>query len=253
MNSFITPEDQISILIPCYNEEQTIAKVIEDFHDYLPEANIYVYNNNSTDRSVEEIEKTGHATLFNVSMQGKGAVVRQMFDDVNNGILQGTIFLMTDADCTYLAKDAWKLIQAVEEGADMSIGDRLSSSYFEENKRPFHGIGNNLVRFLVNKLYHGDIKDIMTGYRGFSKKFIKSVSVKKDGFEIETEMTIKALKQGLKIKAVLIDYKDRPDGSKSKLNTLSDGKKVLCTIFEEYRLWIKEKRLERRNRKCQET
>lgn len=235
MNSFNTQENQITVLIPCYNEEQTIARVIKDFHDYMPEANIYVYNNNSTDRSVEEIQKTGQAHLFDVKMQGKGAVVRQMFEDARTGKIPGEIFMMTDADCTYLAKDAWKLIQAVEDGADMAIGDRLSSSYFEENKRPFHGIGNNLVRFLVNKLFHGNVKDIMTGYRAFSRKFMDNVTdLRKDGFEVETEMTILALKKGLKITSVLVDYKDRPDGSKSKLNTFSDGSKVIRCIMEEF-------------------
>ena len=234
MNSFITPEEKITILIPCYNEEQTIAKVIEDFHNYLPCASIYVYNNNSTDRSVEEITKTNIAQLREVKRQGKGSVVRQMFEDIREKRILGDIFLMTDADCTYLAKDAYKLIYAIEEGADMAIGDRLSSSYFEENKRPLHGFGNNLVRFLVNKLFSGNVKDIMTGYRAFSRRFTEKVSLKKDGFEVETEMTIQALKHQYKITSVLVDYKDRPDGSKSKLNTLSDGKKVLTCILEEY-------------------
>lgn len=234
VNSFETNERDITILIPCYNEEQTIAKVIEDFHSYMPDANIYAYNNNSADKTEEEILKTGCATLMQAPIQGKGAVVKQMFEDVRKGLVPGKIFLMTDADCTYLAKDAYKLICAVEEGADMSIGDRLSSSYFEENKRPFHGIGNNLVRFLVNFLFHGNVKDIMTGYRGFSRRFVEDAHLKRNGFEVETEMTIFALRGKYKLKSVLIDYKDRPDGSVSKLDTFSDGRKVIRCILEEW-------------------
>ena len=217
--------DKIAVLIPCYNEEQTVAKVVSDFRKALPEAAIYVYNNNSSDRTVEEALKAG-AIVRNEYQQGKGEVIRRMFREV-----EAECYLMVDGDDTYEASDATKLCEEVlERQADMVVGDRLSSTYFTENKRHFHNFGNSLVRFSINHVFHSDIKDIMTGYRAFSYDFVKTFPVLSRGFEIETEMTIHAIDKRMNIRNVVIGYRDRPEDSESKLNTVSDGIKVLMTI-----------------------
>lgn len=217
--------DRIAVLIPCYNEEQTVAKVVSDFKKALPDAAIYVYNNNSKDRTVEEALKAG-AIVRNEYQQGKGEVIRRMFREV-----EAECYLMVDGDDTYEATDAPKLCSEVlGRQADMVVGDRLSSTYFTENKRHFHNFGNSLVRFSINHVFHSDIKDIMTGYRAFSYDFVKTFPVLSRGFEIETEMTIHAIDKRMNIRNVIIGYRDRPEGSESKLNTVSDGIKVLLTI-----------------------
>lgn len=216
----------IAVLIPCYNEELTVKKVIKDFKKALPKANIYVYNNNSKDNTKQIALKAG-AIVKDEYLQGKGNVVRSMFRDID-----ADIYVMVDGDDTYPANEVKKLIKPVEEGfADMVIGDRLSSTYYTENKRPFHNFGNSLVKKLINFLFNSQIEDIMTGYRAFSKNFVKSMPVMSDGFQIETEMTIFALTNKMKVVSVPITYKDRPEGSVSKLNTFSDGFKVLMTLF----------------------
>lgn len=231
----------VAILIPCYNEELTIGTVIDDFHSVLPDAEIYVYDNNSTDKSAEIAMEHG-AFLSNCPIQGKGAVVQQMFKQVS-----ADYYIMVDADNTYPAKYANDLLNGAEKyNCDMVIGDRLSGNYYEDNKRHFHGFGNALVKFLVNILYHGRavdvitgkrtyVTDVMTGYRVFSDRFVKEICLNSKGFEIETEMTIKALKGRYKIGTMPVSYLDRPEGSYSKLSTLSDGRKVLRTIFS---LWL---------------
>ena len=217
--------DRIAVLIPCYNEEQTVAKVVSDFRKALPDAAIYVYNNNSKDRTAEEALKAG-AIVRNEYQQGKGEVIRRMFREI-----EAECYLMVDGDDTYEASDAPKLCEEVlERQADMVVGDRLSSTYFTENKRHFHNFGNSLVRFAINHVFHSDIKDIMTGYRAFSYDFVKTFPVLSRGFEIETEMTIHAIDKRMNIRNVVICYRDRPAGSESKLNTVSDGIKVLLTI-----------------------
>jgi glycosyltransferase involved in cell wall biosynthesis len=218
---------EIAVLIPCYNEEQTIGKVIEDFKRELPEATIYVYDNNSTDRTSEIALEHG-AIVRKETLQGKGNVVRSMFRDID-----ADVYVMVDGDDTYPAEFVHKLIEPILSGeANMVIGDRLTNgSYFRENKRMFHNFGNNLVKGLINFLYKSDIKDIMTGYRAFDRLFVKSMPVMSAGFEIETEMSLHALDKKFKIKEVPIDYRDRPEGSESKLNTFSDGMKVLKMIF----------------------
>ena len=217
--------DKIAVLIPCYNEEQTVFKVVTDFKKVLPDAAIYVYNNNSTDKTVEEALKAG-AIVRNEYQQGKGEVIRRMFREI-----EAECYLMVDGDDTYEASDAPKLCDEVlERQADMVVGDRLSSTYFTENKRQFHNFGNSLVRFSINHIFHSDIKDIMTGYRAFSYDFVKTFPVLSRGFEIETEMTIHAIDKRMNIRNVVIGYRDRPVGSESKLNTVSDGIKVLLTI-----------------------
>ncbi|MBO5435116.1 glycosyltransferase [bacterium] len=220
--------ENVAVLIPCYNEELTVGSVIDDFRDNLPGAVVYVYDNNSIDKTAD-IARLHGAIVVHAPIQGKGAVVKQMFKEID-----ADIYLMVDGDATYPAKFAFDLIEKLDS-ADMVLGDRLSSNYFESNKRCFHGFGNWLVRFLVNKLYKGNIPDIMTGYRAFSRRFVKSIQLKYDGFEVETEMSIFALKNGYSIESVSIEYKDRPDGSISKLNTFSDGFKVLKTIFKLHR------------------
>lgn len=224
---------QIAVLIPCYNEEMTIEKVVSDFKTHLPEATIYVYDNNSTDATVERAKNAG-AVVRHVYQQGKGNVIRTMFREVD-----ADCYLMIDGDDTYPAVEARKIITPVLEGkADMVTGDRLSSTYFEENKRAFHNTGNKLVRKLINTIWKKDLKDIMSGYRAFSKSFVKLFPVMSGGFEIETEMTIHALDKRLSIVEVAIQYQDRPEGSESKLNTISDGFKVIRTIvtlFKEYK------------------
>ncbi|MBR3163401.1 MAG: glycosyltransferase [Clostridia bacterium] len=220
-----------AVLIPCYNEEQTIEKVIKDFKKELPEADIYVYDNKSKDKTAE-IAKNNGAIVRQEYKQGKGNVVRSMFYDID-----ADIYIMVDGDDTYPAEFVHKLIKPVEEGqADMCIGDRLSNgTYQQENKRPFHEFGNNLVKKAINILFKTDLKDIMTGYRVFNKKFVKNMPVMSPKFEIETEMSLYALDKGFIIKEVPIDYRDRPEGSESKLNTVSDGIKVVKTIVKMYK------------------
>lgn len=218
--------NRVAVLIPCYNEEITVFKVVSDFKKSLPEAEIYVYNNNSKDNTVAEAKRAG-AIVVNEYKQGKGNVVRSMFQDID-----ADVYVMVDGDDTYPADEVNKLIRPViEEKADMVIGDRLSSTYYTENKRPFHNFGNDLVRNLVNYLFKSHINDIMTGYRAFSKKFVKSMPVMSDGFQIETEMTVFSLVNRMNIVEVPITYRDRPEGSVSKLNTYKDGIKVLMTLF----------------------
>ena len=229
-------KETIAVLIPCYNEELTIKKVVNDFKKELPEAKIYVYDNNSKDNTAKIAKKAGAIVVpeFN---QGKGNVVRSMFRDID-----ADIYVMVDGDDTYPADEVNKLIDEVKGGYDMVIGDRLSSTYYQENKRPFHNFGNDLVRWLINTIFKNNIKDIMTGYRAFSKKFIKTVAVMSPGFQIETELTITALEYRYNIKSIPIQYRDRPEGSTSKLNTVRDGIKVLLTLFDlakDYRpLWF---------------
>jgi glycosyltransferase involved in cell wall biosynthesis len=222
-----------AVLIPCYNEEATIGKVVRDFRAALPDADIYVYNNNSTDHTAQVAEEAG-AIVRQERCQGKGHVIRRMFREVD-----ADIYLMTDGDDTYPAGQAPLLVQAVaERQVDMAVGDRLSSTYFTENKRPFHNSGNRMVRSLIRRFWHSDIHDIMTGYRAFSRRFVKLFPVMTGNFEIETEMTIHALDKRFAIEEIAIQYQDRPEGSVSKLNTFSDGRKVLSTIFnlfKEYR------------------
>ena len=230
---------KISVLIPCYNEEKTIAKVIKDFRKELKDAYIYVYDNNSTDNTykvVSEISKRDEKVFIKKEpYQGKGNVVRRMFKDIDSDI-----YVLVDGDDTYPAEFVHKLIKPViKNEADMVIGDRLSNgSYEKENKRMFHNFGNNLVKFLVNKLFNASLKDMMSGYRAFNKEFVKNIAILSNGFEVETEMNISALDKKFLIKEVPIEYRDRPEGSYSKLNTFSDGMKVLKTIlwlFKDYK------------------
>ncbi|MCQ2273880.1 MAG: glycosyltransferase family 2 protein [Bacteroidales bacterium] len=228
-----TTRAKVAVLLPCYNEEQTIAKVVADFKSELPEAEIYVYDNNSTDRTSEVAREAG-AIVRRESMQGKGNVIRRMFREI-----EADCYLMADGDDTYPASQARELIAPIlEEDVDMVIGDRLSSTYFVENKRLFHNSGNRIVRWLIRKFWHTDIHDIMTGYRAFSPQFVKLFPVMSGKFEIETEMSIHALDKRFLLREVPITYRDRPEGSVSKLNTISDGISVLKTIvvlFKEYR------------------
>ena len=218
--------DKIAVLIPCYNEAQTIRKVVTDFKNILPEAKIYVYDNNSSD-GTDEIARDAGAIVEYEYQQGKGNVVRRMFQEV-----EAECYIMTDGDDTYPAEFAKEMADKVlNRKTDMVIGDRLSSTYFQENKRPFHNFGNSLVRFCINTIFGSDIKDIMTGYRAFSRRFVKSFPVVSKGFEIETEMSIHAISMNMSLENVVVDYRDRPEGSESKLNTVQDGIKVLLTIF----------------------
>ncbi len=222
--------DKIAVLIPCYNEAQTIEKVVTDARNALPDATIYVYDNNSTDGTAEIAEKAG-AVIRHEYMQGKGNVIRRMFREID-----AECYLMIDGDDTYPLDCAKDLVDKVlNHQADMVVGDRLSSTYFTENKRPFHNFGNSLVRGSINWLFHSDIKDIMTGYRAFSYQFVKTFPVLSKGFEIETEMTIHAVFNNMQIENVVVDYRDRPAGSESKLNTYSDGMKVIGTIIRLFR------------------
>ena len=222
--------DTIAVLIPCYNEELTIYKVVSDFKRVLPEAVVYVYDNNSKDRTVEEALRAG-AVVRREYKQGKGNVIRRMFREID-----AQCYIITDGDDTYPAENAPEMVQMVlERGSDMVVGDRLSSTYFTENKRPFHNFGNSLVRKMINVIFNTDIKDIMTGYRAFSYSFVKSFPVISKGFEIETEMSIHAVDKNMLVENVVIDYRDRPQGSESKLNTFSDGAKVLRTIVRLFR------------------
>lgn len=225
--------DKIAVLIPCYNESKTIAKVVTDFKQVLPEASIYVYDNNSSDGTDEIARKAGAIVRYE-HQQGKGNVIRSMFRDID-----AQCYLMIDGDDTYPAEYAREMCDKIlNDHVDMVIGDRLSSTYFTENKRPFHNFGNSIVRSSINHLFHSDIKDIMTGYRAFSYLFVKTFPVLSKNFEIETEMTIHAIDKNMHLDNVIVDYRDRPDGSESKLNTYSDGFKVIKTIirlFKDYR------------------
>ena len=219
--------EKIAVLIPCYNEEKTIKKVVEDWKKELPEATIYVYNNNSTDRTVE-IAKEAGAIVRNEYQQGKGNVIRRMFREID-----AQCYIMIDGDDTYPAQFGREMAEKVlEYKVDMVVGDRLSSTYFEENKRPFHNLGNSMVRAAINHLFKSNIRDIMTGYRAFSYQFVKTFPVLSRGFEIETEMSIHAVDKNMLVDNVIIEYRDRPDGSESKLNTYTDGMKVLFTIIK---------------------
>ena len=216
--------DKIAVLVPCYNEAQTIKKVVEDFKRVLPQAVIYVYNNNSTDDTAKIAAEAG-AIVRNEYKQGKGNVIRRMFREID-----AECYIMTDGDDTYPAEFAPQM-------ADMVVGDRLSSTYFQENKRPFHNFGNDIVRKSINFLFKSKIKDIMTGFRAFSYQFVKTFPVLSTGFEIETEMTIHAVDKNMAVGNVVIDYRDRQEGSESKLNTFSDGFKVIKTIIRLFKAY----------------
>ena len=225
---------KIAVLVPCYNEELTIGKVVEDFKRELPEADIYVYDNNSKDNTSKIAEEKG-AIVVKEYRQGKGNVVRSMFRDID-----ADIYIMVDGDDTYPAEAARDMIQPIINGeADMVIGDRLSNgTYFQENKRPFHDFGNNLVKGLIGLLFKNEIRDIMTGYRAFNRYFVKTMPVLSDGFQIETEMSIHALDKKFLLKEIPIDYRDRPEGSESKLSTFKDGYRVLSalgSLFKNYK------------------
>jgi len=228
-------KEKVAVLIPCYNEELTVEKVVSDFKKELPKADVYVYDNNSKDNTAKLAKKAG-AIVVPEYKQGKGNVVRSMFSDID-----ADYYVLVDGDDTYPADEVHQLLDKAKQGYDMVIGDRLSSTYYTENKRPFHNFGNDLVRLLINKIFKSDIKDIMTGYRVFSKKFVKTTAMMSPGFQIETEMTITALEYRYNIASIPITYRDRPEGSSSKLNTVSDGIRVLITLFDmakDYRpLW----------------
>ncbi|MBQ9134505.1 MAG: glycosyltransferase [Lachnospiraceae bacterium] len=222
--------DKIAVLIPCYNEAQTVEKVVLDAKKALPEAVVYVYDNNSTDDTARIAQAAG-AVVRHEYMQGKGNVIRRMFREID-----ALCYIMVDGDDTYPMENAPEMAAAVlERNADMVVGDRLSSTYFQENKRPFHNMGNSVVRGAINNLFSCNIRDIMTGYRAFSYEFVKTFPVLSKGFEIETEMTIHAVYNNLQIENVIVDYRDRPQGSVSKLNTYMDGIKVLKTIAQLYK------------------
>lgn len=222
--------DKIAVLIPCYNESLTVQKVVTDWKTALPEATVYVYDNNSTD-GTDELARQAGATVRYEYQQGKGNVIRRMFREID-----AQVYVMVDGDDTYPADCAREMVDLVlSRQVDMVVGDRLSSTYFTENKRPFHNFGNTLVRFSINTLFSANVRDIMTGCRAFSYEFVKTFPVLSGGFEIETEMTIHALDKNLHIANVVIPYKDRPEGSTSKLNTVSDGLKVLKTIVRLHR------------------
>ena len=223
---------RVAVLIPCFNEEKTIKKVVIDWKKALPQADIYVYDNNSSDNSGKIAMEAG-AIVKKSPQQGKGNVVRQMFREID-----ADCYVMVDADDTYPASESKKLVKAIlEDGADMAVGDRLSSTYFTENKRPFHNLGNKSVRWAINTLFGGNIKDIMTGYRAFNYQFVKTFPVLSKGFEIETEMSIWAMDKNLYVKNIEVKYKDRPEGSESKLKTYSDGFKVINTIVKLFRTY----------------
>ena len=222
--------DRIAVLIPCYNESKTVAKVVADFKAALPEAVIYVYDNNSTDGTADIAAAAG-AVVRHEYQQGKGNVIRRMFREID-----ARCYIMADGDDTYPAEFAPEMAAKVlERGVDMVVGDRLSATYFTEHKRPFHNFGNKLVRHSINALFKSDIQDIMTGYRAFSYQFVKSFPVLSKGFEIETEMSIHAIEKNMLVENVIVSYRDRPEGSVSKLNTVSDGIKVLGTIGKLYK------------------
>ena len=215
----------IAVLLPCYNEEVTIGKVVRDFKAALPDATVYVYDNNSTDRTAEIAAAEG-AIVRREPRQGKGNVIRAMFEDID-----ADVYVMADGDDTYPADAAPAMVSKVLDGYDMVIGDRLSSTYFQENKRPFHNFGNRLVRGSINGLFNAHVTDIMTGYRAFNFTFVKTYPVLSRGFEVETEMTIHSLNNNLRLYEMPIQYRDRPEGSVSKLDTVGDGIKVMSTIF----------------------
>ena len=222
--------DKIAVLIPCYNEEKTIGKVVKDVKEALPEATVYVYDNNSKDRTVELATEAGAIVRYE-HKQGKGNVIRRMFREID-----AQCYLMIDGDDTYPLDCAQELVDKVlDYGADMVVGDRLSSTYFTENKRPFHNFGNSLMRFCINHLFRSDIQDIMTGYRAFSYEFVKTFPVISKGFEIETEMSIHAVNYHMQVENVVVQYRDRPEGSESKLNTYSDGMKVIKKMLQLYK------------------
>ena len=222
--------DQIAVLIPCYNESKTVRQVVQEWKNALPEATVYVYDNNSTDATARIAEEAG-AIVRPEYRQGKGNVIRRMFREID-----AYVYIMVDGDDTYPANHARKMVDLVlHKQADMVVGDRLSSTYFSENKRRFHNFGNSLVRWSINTLFRSNVQDIMTGCRAFSYEFVKTFPVLSSGFEIETEMTIHALDKNMNIEHVLIDYRDRPAGSESKLNTFGDGFKVLRTIMRLHR------------------
>lgn len=219
-------KEKVVFIIPCYNESLTIEKVVKDCKKAIPEATVYVYDNNSSDHTDEIARKAGAVVKYEYQ-QGKGNVVRRMFRDID-----ADCYIMLDGDDTNPPEFAPEMADLVlNKGVDMVVGDRLSSTYFEENKRPFHNFGNTLVRGSINMLFKSDIKDIMTGYRAFSYNFVKTFPILSKGFEIETEMTIHSVSHNMHVANVVTDYRDRPDGSESKLNTYSDGFKVLRTIF----------------------
>lgn len=224
---------KIAVLIPCYNESKTIEKVVKDYKAILPEADIYVYDNNSKD-GTDEIARNAGAIVRYETKQGKGNVIRTMFRDID-----ADCYLMIDGDDTYPAENAREMCDYVlNDNVDMVIGDRLSSTYFQENKRPFHNLGNKMVRGLIKKIFKNNIKDIMTGYRAFSYKFVKTFPVLSKGFEIETEMSIHAIDKNFTLKEIPVQYRDRPEGSVSKLNTFKDGTRVIktiATLFKEYK------------------
>lgn len=218
--------DKIAVIIPCYNEAITISKVVKDTIENVPGATVYVYDNNSTDDTAKLAQEAG-AIVRHEYLQGKGNVIRRMFREID-----AMCYIMIDGDDTYPLEYAGEMARLVlEENADMVVGDRLSSTYYEENKRPFHNLGNDLVRFSINHLFKCKVKDIMTGYRAFSFEFAKTFPILSKGFEIETEMTIHAVNNNMDIRNVVVQYRDRPEGSVSKLSTFSDGFKVLKTIF----------------------
>ncbi len=222
--------DKIAVLIPCYNEEKTIAKVVTDVREALPEATIYVYDNNSTDNTALLAQNAG-AIIRQEYAQGKGNVIRRMFREID-----AQCYLMVDGDDTYPLNCAREMVdQVLNRHADMVVGDRLSSTYFTENKRPFHNFGNSLMRTCINSLFRADIKDIMTGYRAFSYEFVKTFPVFSKGFEIETEMTIHAVNYNMQVENVIVEYRDRPEGSVSKLNTFRDGMRVIRKTMQLYK------------------
>ena len=217
---------KVAILIPCYNEEKTIKKVVKDFKEALPRSDIYVYDNNSTDKTAQTAEKAG-AIVCHEYQQGKGNVVRRMFQEID-----ADCYILVDGDDTYPAESAKSMANSVlEKKTDMVVGDRLSSTYFNENKRPFHNFGNSIVRSSINIIFKSNIMDVMTGYRAFSRRFVKTFPVLSKGFEIETEMTIHAVSMNMSVDNIIVEYRDRPEGSESKLNTISDGIRVLRTIL----------------------
>ena len=222
--------DKVAVLVPCYNESKTVKKVVEDFRRELPEAVIYVYDNNSTDGTADLAGEAG-AVVRRERLQGKGNVIRRMFREID-----ARVYVMVDGDDTYPAEAAPEMVRRVlEEQADMVVGDRLSSTYYTENKRPFHNFGNSFVKNCINRFFDTNIQDIMTGYRAFSYSFVKTFPVLSRGFEIETEMSIHAADKHMQVDNVIIDYRDRPEGSISKLNTFSDGFKVLTRILNLYK------------------
>ncbi len=224
--------DQIAVLVPCFNEGPTIGKVVRDFKTVLPNATVYVYDNNSTDNTAEEAREAG-AVVRRECQQGKGNVIRRMFSEID-----AECYVIVDGDDTYPAEAAAEMVEHVlRDRADMVIGDRLSSTYFSENKRPFHNLGNSMVRWFINKLFNNDIKDIMTGYRAFSYRFVKTFPTLSKGFEIETEMSIHAVDKNMLLRNVVINYRDRPEGSTSKLSTYSDGIRVLRMIQRLFRIY----------------